>query len=79
MTGLAQWAGTRIRSGREGTGFNSGCDRELFRIVFFEDFGRMLGMFGTHVGRFSGICPTVFGFVLDMFGNALGTFWDHLG
>ena len=31
VTGLAQWAGTRIRSGmegREGTGFDSGHDRE---------------------------------------------------
>ena len=35
--------------------------------------------FGTCLGDISDDCRTFFGFVSDMFGNAVGTFWDHLG
>ena len=45
----------------------------------FEEFGTCLGDlsgdFRTIFGQFR-IC---FGFVSDMFGSGLGTFWDHLG
>ena len=63
----------------EGTGFDSGHGRKLCVIVFlelFEEFGTCLGDisddFRTCFGHFSDFCA-------DMFGDALGTFWDHLG
>ena len=68
VTGLAQWAGTRIRPRSRirrvpgsipGT---AGCDFVSYVWEIFEEFG-------SCVGDFSDI---FFGFSSDMFGDALG-------
>ena len=77
MTGLAQWAGTRIRSGSQirsvpgsipGT---AGSD-------FLSYVGEICEEFGTCLGDISEDFQTFFGFCSDMFGNAVGTFCGHL-
>ena len=48
---------------------------EVLFIVFWEVFEA----FGICPGDISDDFRAFFGFCSDMFGNAVGSFWDHLG
>ena len=85
VTGLAQWAGTR-----KGAGVGSGGYRVRFRArprviycrisdSFLKNFGYVWDTFPEIVRTCSDDFRTFSDFFSEMFGSAVGTFWDHLG
>ena len=57
----------------------AGSDCLPYFLEIFEEFGTCLGDMSDDFWMLFTHFRTVFRFVADMFGDALGTFWDHLG
>ena len=77
VTGLAQWAGTRIRSGsriRRVPGSIPGT-----RVICYHMFGAFFNILGDAWDKFSDICLDCFGHVWECFGDLLGPFGIGLG
>ena len=78
VTGLAQWAGMRIRPRsriRRVPGSIPGAAGSDCLSYFLENSGPAWETFRMIFGRFSDIFRIL---LLDMFGNAVGNFWDNL-